>query len=62
MKLTKDKIDQYIENPFVCPNCGSDEIISEDFDFESYTVTVKCHSCKSKWYEIYTLKSIEKHE
>ena len=62
MKLSKEKIQSYVTNPFICPSCGSDEIIAGDFCLESNSLPIHCHSCKSKWNEVYLLNSIEMHE
>jgi len=62
MKLTKEQTDKYVADPFHCPFCDSDEIISREFDTASAEVDVRCYSCRNKWTEIYELKTIKNYE
>jgi DNA-directed RNA polymerase subunit RPC12/RpoP len=45
----------YAYNGTKCPNCGSEDITGEDFDYESNTRPVSCNSCNARWNETFQL-------
>lgn len=61
-QLTKKAIEKYVNSPYHCPYCGSENITSEFFEPEGNYQTVQCDDCKEKWDEVFELVTIEPKE
>lgn len=64
MVLHPDKIKKYLEFPFCCPYCNSENIQSVsplDLDLNISTVKelIHCSMCRKMWYDVYQLANIE---
>jgi formate dehydrogenase maturation protein FdhE len=62
--MNKEQIAKYLKNPDQCPYCGSNNVDTLDYGFESEGtepfVWNQCSCiCGKKWKEVYTLKTIE---
>jgi predicted Zn-ribbon and HTH transcriptional regulator len=52
----------YLDNPSICPFCGSDELEGGTTEIDSDTsvaMPVGCNACDSDWVEVFTMSSIE---
>jgi hypothetical protein len=62
-EFTKPTIKKYLKKSSVCPFCGKDGYIEsegrEERDFDIISCRVSCSDCKKRWWEIYTLTSID---
>ena len=59
--MTPEQKKKYLESPFHCPFCGSENIHADRFecsDGGAYQ-PVLCSSCHKKWNDIYTLTDVE---
>ena len=51
---------RYLDNPRVCPMCGSDAIhpVHEAYDHGAFFVDIECHTCEAGWSEVYKMTGI----
>lgn len=56
--------EEHLENPDVCPFCGSEEIQANDefYEYKAITQVVTCMDCEKSWNEHYTLTSFTHNE
>ena len=55
-------VETYIDNPDLCPNCGSGEImVQRQCEFDSFSAWrgVACGACQAEWHDLYTLTGYE---
>ena len=57
-QLTKEMANEYLDNPFMCPYCGSEVINSGSYDGEKESREVNCETCEMVWNECFTLTGI----
>jgi len=52
--------EKYLENPDVCPYCGSNELRTGEtsFDYQSAYRLVSCRKCQREWNETFTLSGM----
>lgn len=51
---SRELVKIYLEHPYVCPFCHTDNITNVDFlDPESRTIKVKCNECEAIWFDEY---------
>lgn len=62
--LREETKKKYLEHPYECPFCGSENISALEVDGEYDTLwrDVLCDDCKKMWSEIYKLVDIETEE
>lgn len=50
----------YLDNPNVCPFCGSSDITAEhaEFEWNSGSRPVACNKCNKEWVEEFTLTNV----
>lgn len=63
LEFTKKTIKKYLKDSSCCPFCGIEGRIEsegkEERDFDTISCRVSCTTCKGRWWEIYTLSSID---
>ncbi len=61
MQLTEKQKEHYLTHSAHCPFCGSDDILGEHvtIDCGGAYQEVSCIQCKRRWYDTYTLTSVE---
>ena len=63
--ITKEQNEKYIEDGNHCPQCDSEKITSEEFEFLTATTVfreVRCKECKAKWEENFAITDITDQE
>lgn len=58
--LTDEQKKEYLDNPFACPYCGSEDVRWGELAPEDYSIfrSCKCKTCGKKWDEEYSLNSV----
>jgi ssDNA-binding Zn-finger/Zn-ribbon topoisomerase 1 len=60
INLTDEQVESYLNEPHLCPNCKSAEIVGHEGEFgKRATQEVSCLSCGFRWADVYELASIE---
>lgn len=60
--MTEEQRQKYLKNPFHCPYCNSENIESEEIDWEAMSAPIKCHDCNKNWFDCYTLTDVQPKE
>jgi predicted RNA-binding Zn-ribbon protein involved in translation (DUF1610 family) len=62
--IKPEVIEEYIKNPYFCPECEEDEITKEHEDYRDRGLShsYSCDKCGFKWREVYILVNIESNE
>lgn len=61
LRVTKDDLKKYIEQPFRCPRCGAEEIIygrRDEEGFRSFQV-ITCNECLLRFIEVKEIVAVE---
>ena len=61
MKVTEEKIKNYVENDYGnCLGCGSGNIEGDSIDVEGNTTgqRIRCVDCDLTWVDVYTLSDV----
>ncbi len=62
--LTEEQKNKYLESPYLCPYCGSDEVsrgkVSADVNWAVQNIS--CRQCKKRWTNKYELVRVEEDE
>ena len=54
--------EKYLNNPSICPHCGSSTLFAEHFEHPAqHTITqqVTCDDCDESWLDYYTLTAAQ---
>ena len=64
MKLTKEQIESYNNNPNHCPYCGSENIVghSIEVDWKGAWQAVSCEDCGKDWNDTFVFNGIEENQ
>ena len=60
--IPDDKKKEYIESPYHCPFCNSDELDTQGFELLDggyANQDVACNECKKRWTDIYKIVDVE---